>query len=277
MSVELSRRDVMAAAGAAATSAAAGPVARSLGKIRPGSAIAAPASWSRRSPGGRSRRAKLVDKARFTRIEALDPKINAVVVARFRASARITGRRGPTPRWRAAKRRPLLGLPMTVKEQHGVAGPADHRAATPKFKGWKAEVDGPGGPAAQSRWGQSSSARPNVPIAMRDWQSYNEVYGTTNNPWDTSRSSWWLVGRRRRSHRRRLRAARSWAPTWAARCAARRISAASSRTKPSLDLVTAARSGPTTVAVGAAARRSLPFIGPMARSAADLRAGIWQS
>jgi len=22
----------------------------------------------------------------------------------------------------------------------------------------------------------------NVPVALRDWQSYNEVYGTTNNP-----------------------------------------------------------------------------------------------
>src|SRR5207244_6229877 len=28
----------------------------------------------------------------------------------------------------------------------------------------------------------------NVPMFLRDWQSYNEVYGTTNNPWDLSRS-----------------------------------------------------------------------------------------
>jgi amidase len=28
----------------------------------------------------------------------------------------------------------------------------------------------------------------NVPEMLADWQSYNEVYGTTNNPWDTGRS-----------------------------------------------------------------------------------------
>ena len=28
----------------------------------------------------------------------------------------------------------------------------------------------------------------NVPLGLTDFQSYNDVYGTTNNPWDTSRS-----------------------------------------------------------------------------------------
>src|SRR6185437_3036016 len=28
----------------------------------------------------------------------------------------------------------------------------------------------------------------NVPMNLSDWQSYNEVYGTTNNPWDTTRT-----------------------------------------------------------------------------------------
>jgi amidase len=28
----------------------------------------------------------------------------------------------------------------------------------------------------------------NVPIWLADWQSYNEIYGTTNNPWDLARS-----------------------------------------------------------------------------------------
>ena len=28
----------------------------------------------------------------------------------------------------------------------------------------------------------------NVPLNLADWQSYNEVYGTTNNPWDLSRT-----------------------------------------------------------------------------------------
>jgi amidase len=28
----------------------------------------------------------------------------------------------------------------------------------------------------------------NVPVDLADWQSYNEVYGTTKNPWDLTRS-----------------------------------------------------------------------------------------
>jgi amidase len=30
--------------------------------------------------------------------------------------------------------------------------------------------------------------KPNVPIVLMDWQSYNETYGTTNNPWDVART-----------------------------------------------------------------------------------------
>jgi amidase len=29
----------------------------------------------------------------------------------------------------------------------------------------------------------------NVPLMLRDWQSYDEIYGTTNNPWDLERTS----------------------------------------------------------------------------------------
>ena len=28
----------------------------------------------------------------------------------------------------------------------------------------------------------------NVPVALADWQSFNEIYGTTNNPWDLGRT-----------------------------------------------------------------------------------------
>jgi len=28
----------------------------------------------------------------------------------------------------------------------------------------------------------------NVPKGLSDWQSYNKVYGTTNNPWDLTRT-----------------------------------------------------------------------------------------
>ena len=28
----------------------------------------------------------------------------------------------------------------------------------------------------------------NVPLMLADWQSFNAIYGTTNNPWDVTRT-----------------------------------------------------------------------------------------
>src|SRR6266849_11044868 len=62
---------------------------------------------------------ELVDNA-ISRIEALDPKINAVVVRDFeRARAAADAADAALTR---GERRPLLGLPMTVKEQFNVVG-----------------------------------------------------------------------------------------------------------------------------------------------------------
>ncbi|HXC11791.1 MAG TPA: amidase family protein [Stellaceae bacterium] len=54
--------------------------------------------------------------AAIARIEALDPKINAVVVRDSSASCRRRSRRGARP----GERRPLLGIPMTVKEKFNI-------------------------------------------------------------------------------------------------------------------------------------------------------------
>jgi amidase len=32
------------------------------------------------------------------------------------------------------------------------------------------------------------AGKTNVPLALADWQSYNDIYGTTNNPWDLGRT-----------------------------------------------------------------------------------------
>ena len=62
---------------------------------------------------------ELVDSA-ISRIEALDPKINAVVVRDFdRARAAADEADAALAK---GERRALLGVPMTVKEQYAVAG-----------------------------------------------------------------------------------------------------------------------------------------------------------
>ena len=80
---------------------------------------------------------ELVDSA-IARIEALDLNINAVVVRDFdRARAAAAAADAALAK---GERRPLLGVPITVKEQFGVAG-LPTTWGNPKFKDWRPEVD----------------------------------------------------------------------------------------------------------------------------------------
>ncbi len=118
------------------------------------------------------------------RIERHDGKINAVCVRDFdrglnaaRAADAARGR-GETGA--------LLGIPMTVKESYNVAG-------LPTTWGFPAQKDfKPAEDALSiSRVKQAGGVilgKTNVPIGLGDWQSYNEIYGTTNNPYDLGRT-----------------------------------------------------------------------------------------
>jgi hypothetical protein len=124
---------------------------------------------------------ELVDAA-ITRIEALDPKINAVVVRDFdRARSAADAADAALAK---GERRPLLGLPMTVKEQFNVAG-LPTCWGYPKFKDWKPEADTLVVQRLKAA-GAIIVGKTNVQKGLNDWQSYNDVYGTTNNPWDPS-------------------------------------------------------------------------------------------
>ncbi len=126
---------------------------------------------------------ELLDAA-IARIEALDGKINAVVVRDFdraRAAAKAAD-----DALAKGERRPLLGLPMTVKEQYNVAG-LPTSWGYPKFKDWKPNSDALVVQRLKAA-GAIILGKTNVPEGLNDWQSYNEVYGTTNNPWDLTRT-----------------------------------------------------------------------------------------
>jgi len=119
------------------------------------------------------------------RVERYDTAINAVVVRDFERARR---------RARAADRAlakgevwgPLHGVPITVKESYDVAGlpttwglPSlrEHAAAKNALV-----VDRLLG-AGAVLFGKT-----NVPLYLADWQAFNAIYGTTNNPWDVSRA-----------------------------------------------------------------------------------------
>jgi amidase len=120
----------------------------------------------------------------ITRIEALDQRVNAVVVRDFErarkaaAAADVGLARG--------ERRSLLGVPMTFKEAFNIAG-LPTTWGFPQFKHFVPKEDA----LVVSRMKNAGAiilGKTNLPLGLADFQSYNEIYGTTNNPWDASRS-----------------------------------------------------------------------------------------
>jgi len=121
----------------------------------------------------------------LARAERHNRALNAIVVwqvdqARERARAADAAlARGE--RWGA-----LHGIPMTVKESFNVAG-------LPTTFGnplWKDNIAA-GNAFLIDRLLQAGAVvfgKTNVPYMLADAQSYNDIYGTTNNPWDPTRS-----------------------------------------------------------------------------------------
>jgi len=121
----------------------------------------------------------------LARIEKYDGALNAVVVRDF-DRARTRARAAD----RALSKRdvwgPLHGVPMTIKESYDVAGlpttwgvPASRNTIAAKNA---VAVDRLLG-AGVVLFGKT-----NVPLYLADWQSFNAIYGTTNNPWDVARA-----------------------------------------------------------------------------------------
>jgi amidase len=178
-----SRRSVVAGIGATVAAAAVAPVAATARDDTGGLAYRTAGELAKALAERKISARELLD-ASIARIEALDPKINAVVVRDFdRARGAADAADAALAR---GERRPLLGLPMTVKEQFGVAG-LPTTWGYPKFKDWKAEVDALSVQRLKAA-GAVVIGKTNLPMGVRDWQSYNDIYGTTKNPWDLDRT-----------------------------------------------------------------------------------------
>ncbi len=115
------------------------------------------------------------------RVERLNPRLNAVVVRdleRARRRARMLDNGG------RASAGPLFGVPMTVKESFDLIGlPTTWGQEERKWH--RAEADA----LAVQRLEQAGAVvfgKTNVPVDLADWQSFNPVYGTTNNPWNAA-------------------------------------------------------------------------------------------
>jgi amidase len=118
------------------------------------------------------------------RVEKYNPDINAIVATDLKA-ARKRARAADAALAKGESWGPLHGVPMTIKDSFDVAGmpttwglprlkdniPNRNALAVDRFLGAGAVLFG----------------KTNVPAMLADWQTFNDVYGTTNNPWDLSR------------------------------------------------------------------------------------------
>lgn len=125
--------------------------------------------------------AELLD-AHLAQVDEHNSTLNAVIWSDVDSAkavaAAIDG--PPTPE------QPLLGLPMTVKESFNLTG-------APTTWGYPHLVDNVAAEDAvvveRCRGaGAIVYGKTNVPVDLGDFQSYNDIYGTTKNPWDQSRT-----------------------------------------------------------------------------------------
>src|SRR5215475_13422942 len=122
----------------------------------------------------------------LARADLVNPALNAIVawdVERARAAASAADE--AITRGQLAGS--LHGLPMTVKDVWETEGLVTTSGAT-ELAAYIPASDALG-VARLRRAGAVIFGKTNTPAYAGDWQTYNAVYGRTNNPWDVSRTA----------------------------------------------------------------------------------------
>lgn len=120
------------------------------------------------------------------RIERIDGELNAVVALDL-DRARTEAEAADAATASGAVTGPLHGLPMTVKDVWETEGLLTTSGA-PELASYVPTSDA----VAVGRLRTAGAivfGKTNTPIYAGDFQTYNEVYGLTRNPWDTSRTT----------------------------------------------------------------------------------------
>jgi amidase len=124
--------------------------------------------------------------AHVARHEALAKTLNAVVATDFE-HAEAAAKSIDDARAHGAALGPLAGLPMTIKDGYDVFGmPAT--SGNPAFIERAKDCNDAGLVARTRKAGAVIWGKTNVPFMLSDFQSYNAIYGTTNNPYDVART-----------------------------------------------------------------------------------------
>jgi amidase len=121
----------------------------------------------------------------LNRVERLNPPLNAVVTLDVEGARRAADAAdstlasgGPTG--------PLHGVPMTIKDSYETAG----MRTTCGLEDWDRVPDRDADAVARLRnAGAVIFGKTNTPTLAADWQTFNPIFGTTNNPLDTTRTT----------------------------------------------------------------------------------------
>ena len=120
----------------------------------------------------------------LARVERFNPALNAVIwMDRDAARARAPGGPGAGPR------RDLGAAARPAHDRQGILRSPRHPTTwgIPEMRGHIATAHA----VATDRLTTAGAiifGKTNVPLMLADWQSFNAIYGTTNNPWDLTRT-----------------------------------------------------------------------------------------
>src|SRR4030095_15371413 len=120
----------------------------------------------------------------LARVDRFNPKLNAIIAMDVEG-ARRRARQADAALRKGKPWGPLHGVPMTIKESYDVVMPTTW--GLPALK----DNLPPRNALAVDRLlaaGVVLFGKTNVPSWLADYQSYNPIYGVTNNPWDVSRT-----------------------------------------------------------------------------------------
>jgi amidase len=119
------------------------------------------------------------------RVEKYDGDLNAIPVRDFER-ARTRADAADAALAKGEVWGPLHGVPMTIKESYDIEG-------LPTCWGLEEHANSVATKDSvtverMKGAGVTLFGKTNVPVLLADWQSYNPVYGSTNNPWDKTRT-----------------------------------------------------------------------------------------
>lgn len=133
------------------------------------------------------RKLRAVDilQAAFDQIDRLNPDLNAVIW-QDRDAAMAEAAACDDQVLRGQFRGRLHGVPVTVKESYDLAG----SPTTWGIPDWADNIRTEDSDVVRRYRAEGAIVfgKTNVPLKLVEWQSFNEIYGSTSNPWDMSRT-----------------------------------------------------------------------------------------